>query len=219
MLVVDKVTAFVTREHFELAQLLVFKHPKGDFQLPAGTVELGEAPEEAVIREVYEETGIDHANIVTKLNMYTRLLPENKKVVTRMSKIFSEPAFDSSSEGFGLTRGAPVEIIAEIGPFVEIVTDPLDFSQNPPERAYKIRGFIRKSLLASNIRRHLYHLKFSQVTSDSWTIFSDGLNFRLMWVALRPTANLNPYHSQWLKSVYSELLASHGDSRSEQEQG
>jgi 8-oxo-dGTP pyrophosphatase MutT (NUDIX family) len=215
MLIVDKVAAFITRDQSELDQLLVFEHPMGDIQLPAGTVELGESIEDAVIREVHEETGIDHAKIIAKLRSFARTLPEHDKIVTRMSKIFSEPAFDSSSEGYGLTRGTPVEVVAEIGPFVEIVTDPLDFSHSPPERVYRVRGYIRKSLLASKIRRHLFHLKVGEIMPDSWTIFSDGLNFQLTWVPIGSKTGLNPRHNQWLESVRSELLASYRDSQSE----
>jgi 8-oxo-dGTP pyrophosphatase MutT (NUDIX family) len=39
-------------------RLLVFRHPDGDMQLPKGTIEPGEAPEDAVRRELQEESGI-----------------------------------------------------------------------------------------------------------------------------------------------------------------
>ncbi|MDM0012908.1 NUDIX domain-containing protein [Variovorax sp. J22P168] len=42
-------------------RLLVFHHPgDGGMQLPKGTVEPGEAPEDAVRRELLEESGIRH---------------------------------------------------------------------------------------------------------------------------------------------------------------
>ena len=41
-------------------RLLVFHHPDdGGMQLPKGTVEPGESPEDAVRRELLEESGID----------------------------------------------------------------------------------------------------------------------------------------------------------------
>jgi 8-oxo-dGTP pyrophosphatase MutT (NUDIX family) len=51
----DKVTAFVTRSGDFGVELLLFRHPNEGIQLPAGTVEEGEAPAAAVIREVYVE--------------------------------------------------------------------------------------------------------------------------------------------------------------------
>lgn len=40
------------------------------WDIPAGGVELGESPEEALIREVFEETGMEIANIVFRKSYY-----------------------------------------------------------------------------------------------------------------------------------------------------
>ncbi|MCI0690634.1 NUDIX hydrolase [candidate division KSB1 bacterium] len=51
-----KVFAYITHGH----RLLVFRHadfPKAGIQVPAGTIQPNERPDEAVLREVYEETG------------------------------------------------------------------------------------------------------------------------------------------------------------------
>ena len=53
-----KVLAYVTRGR----RLLVFRQPESPeagIQVPAGTVEEGEGPEVAVLREAREETGLD----------------------------------------------------------------------------------------------------------------------------------------------------------------
>jgi 8-oxo-dGTP pyrophosphatase MutT (NUDIX family) len=53
----DKVFAYITHHN----RLLVFIHPfapEGGIQVPAGTVKANEQPEEAVLREVFEETGL-----------------------------------------------------------------------------------------------------------------------------------------------------------------
>ena len=47
--------------------LLVFKHPLSGIQLPKGTIEQGEAPEEAVLRELEEESGITSGIVVSKI--------------------------------------------------------------------------------------------------------------------------------------------------------
>ena len=47
--------------------LLVFKHPFAGVQLPKGTIEQGELPEEAVLRELEEESGINTGRVITKI--------------------------------------------------------------------------------------------------------------------------------------------------------
>ena len=55
----EKVLAYITRRPDEL---LVFEHtaeyPEAGIQVPAGGVDAAETPEQAVLREVYEETGL-----------------------------------------------------------------------------------------------------------------------------------------------------------------
>jgi 8-oxo-dGTP pyrophosphatase MutT (NUDIX family) len=60
---IGKVAAIVLREGRAGAEVLVFDHPleEGGFmvQVPAGTIEPGEAPDVAVMRELLEETGVN----------------------------------------------------------------------------------------------------------------------------------------------------------------
>ncbi|WP_067665880.1 NUDIX hydrolase [Nocardia miyunensis] len=67
-LVKDKVMAYVVRS----GRLLVFRHTDFSFeqvgiQVPAGSVRDGEAPEDAVLREAREETGLSEFTVVRKL--------------------------------------------------------------------------------------------------------------------------------------------------------
>jgi uridine kinase len=63
-----KAFAYMTHRHPELGErLLVFSHPnapEAGIQVPAGTIRPGESPEEAVLREAYEETGLENLEIV-----------------------------------------------------------------------------------------------------------------------------------------------------------
>ncbi len=52
-----KAFAYITHHH----KLLVFSHPyapEAGIQVPAGTIETGELPGQAVLREAFEETGL-----------------------------------------------------------------------------------------------------------------------------------------------------------------
>lgn len=68
---VEKVIIYITRGE----RLLVFTHPnfpEAGLQVPAGTIELGEAPANAARREASEETGLDDFAAWTYLGMRER---------------------------------------------------------------------------------------------------------------------------------------------------
>ena len=83
-----KVTAFITRERPSGRELLVFQHPNADVQLPAGTVEPGEALETAVLREAEEETGLIHLTLKTYLGCWENELAQNEVVTTQQIRHF-----------------------------------------------------------------------------------------------------------------------------------
>lgn len=66
---VEKVQAYLTRERDGVAELLVFMqvvHPYEIVEVPGGTVDPGEPPDDAVLREVLEESGLS-VRILRKL--------------------------------------------------------------------------------------------------------------------------------------------------------
>jgi len=70
-----KVYAYITHDE----HLLVFSHPdspEAGIQVPGGTVEDGEAPEEAVMREATEETGLTGLQMETLLGQVDRWIAE-----------------------------------------------------------------------------------------------------------------------------------------------
>ena len=66
-----KAFAYITRGR----ELLIFSHPdfpEAGLKVPAGTIEEGETPEQGVLREAYEETGISGLRIVSFLGEQVR---------------------------------------------------------------------------------------------------------------------------------------------------
>lgn len=66
MKIVNKALAYVIRETVGGIELLVFDHakfPEAGTQVPGGTVNPGENPQQTVLREVYEETGIQELTV------------------------------------------------------------------------------------------------------------------------------------------------------------
>ncbi|HSM56792.1 MAG TPA: NUDIX domain-containing protein [Candidatus Sulfomarinibacteraceae bacterium] len=69
---VQKVVAYITWQK----RLLVFRQPAfpdAGIQVPAGTMEEGERPELAVLREAWEETGLGGLSVVTFLGQRDRV--------------------------------------------------------------------------------------------------------------------------------------------------
>ncbi len=64
---VPKVCPVILRRRGGMQQILAFRHPLAGCQLVKGTLEPGERPEQAVLRELEEESGIGQAVIVEKI--------------------------------------------------------------------------------------------------------------------------------------------------------
>ncbi len=64
---IQKVYGYITRRTEDKIQVLVFRHsnPAAGVQIPKGTVKDGEETEEAVIREIKEETGLKNFKVET----------------------------------------------------------------------------------------------------------------------------------------------------------
>jgi len=205
---IEKVAAFVTRQDKETFELLVFRHPNAGIQVPAGTVEIGETPRMAVLRETTEETGLQNLEIVRQLGIRKDTLAANERIVLRMTKVFDKPTFDASSPGYVLGRGISVKIIRQIGEFMEILCDPLDLDQEPPQRISDCRGYVRVSLLGSRLTRYFYLLRTSANTPTSWRVATDGHEFQLFWTPITPIPHLHPAQYEWMKEYHGAIVGS-----------
>ena len=64
---IHKVCPVILRQWGDSWQILAFRHPQAGTQLIKGTLEAGEQPDTAVLRELAEESGINRAIVVEKI--------------------------------------------------------------------------------------------------------------------------------------------------------
>ena len=70
-ILVNKACPVVLRETNAARELLVFEHPLAGIQLVKGTIEPGESPEHAALRELSEESGISLASSLRTLGTWS----------------------------------------------------------------------------------------------------------------------------------------------------
>ena len=121
---VEKVVAYVVRHR----DLLVFTHadfPEAGVQVPAGTIEAAEPPEQAIMREVREETGRADFRLERKLAVYDYSAPG---MPAARRHVFQLSAPDDAPVGWrwGEQYGTPQQIT------FDFFWVPLD---NPPKLA------------------------------------------------------------------------------------
>jgi len=199
---VGKVTAFITREANEVRQLLVFRHPDAGIQLPAGTIEVGETPEAAVLREVREETGLTAVEIVAHLETLDQVLEGGDCVLTEYYALEVEPGDGGRIVG-RYTRGTPLRLIEVDHDYAHVwhvfrIKDGVSV----PHPSYT--GWLPSRYLTDRVRRHFFHLKLTAPTPDRWSIEADRHTFELYWAALDTVELVAPQQS-WLDLVRDRL--------------
>ena len=196
---IEKITAFITRETKDGPGLLLFTHPCASNQLPAGTVEEGDAPEAAVLREAFEETGLEPLAIREYLGCMDDQLPDGNRVILRTTKVFARPDVTSFDWAY-LRRGIQVKIIRTAQGFSQITYEEPDLEPDPQYISMQITGWVPDQTLTSSSKRHFFRLDFHGRTTESWTVFTDNHTFTLFRTPLTDAPTIiSPYQREWLE--------------------
>ena len=204
--IIEKVTAFITRERDGVKELLLFKHATTGIQIPAGTVEEGEELEIAVKREVYEETGLQIVEIEKYLGCVENKLGAKERIVTRTTQVYMEPNLNAMPYKQKLTRGLTVDYNSTHKDFTNISEIEYDKFPNPTCILYNITGWVPNQDLSTQKRRHFFQLTTQEETADAWELKSDrGHIFRPYWTPISPKPPIVSPQFKWLALVYNQL--------------
>ncbi len=218
----EKVTVFVTRGPAEARELLVFRHPCGGVQLPAGTVEANEPPGEAALRETWEETGLTAVTVVGYFGSQTQTMRADYHMVLRTVLLLESPRPDAEAviaafpTYLGLRRGLPVRRLGDpqngyvkvaYEEFDEIAKE--DFSN--PSRS--VSGWVPSDAITPLLVRHFYHVTPTEATPDTWIQSAEEWEhrFELYWVPLPRSASdvgstgLIPSQAAWVAQYIDRL--------------
>ncbi|MCB0044205.1 MAG: NUDIX domain-containing protein [Caldilineaceae bacterium] len=205
-----KVTAFVTRGRGEMQELLILRHPFGGLQLPAGTIEPGESPAAAVLREVDEETGLTEVTIAALLDAVDERAHQSACYVLRRTALYARP--DAGSfDWITLPRALTLRHERHAGDFIQVSYAEWDDEVQRNYRTYQFTGWARADDLVACRRRFFFHLHTTASTPDQpWTAHSDHHTFTLFWQPLADLPRLHAYQQDWL-TRYAGLLAQPGE--------
>ncbi|MDZ4768757.1 MAG: NUDIX domain-containing protein [Chloroflexota bacterium] len=206
---IRKVTAFITRDRNAGRELLVFFRPDdGMTQLPAGTIEEGEAPEAAVLREAAEETGLTALRIVRELSAGWQMpFGRGTRLLTAAHPLCVERGRITASLP-RLMRGLTVHVIGEpIDGWTRVSYRDYGFDHTSGAviTRWEKRGWLPLSHLTDRVWRHFYHLLPIAPVGTKWTHHDpadDGRALDLHWLPMALLASqaspLHPMQRRWV---------------------
>jgi 8-oxo-dGTP pyrophosphatase MutT (NUDIX family) len=206
---VGKVTALIVRPGSGKPDLLLFQHPHAGIQIPAGTIEPGETPAAAALREAAEETGLTQFAAVEALGYRDELLPPDERVTAQNATLYTRPAADHSY-GLAIRSGIGVRVERAGDGFTQISYEEWDTDVTPPYVSYRLTGWVSNTTLAVGRRRHFFLLRYEQPTPERWQVDTDDHRFTLFWAPLAALPVIVSAQAHWVTMLPSALIGGHG---------
>jgi 8-oxo-dGTP pyrophosphatase MutT (NUDIX family) len=193
----QKVTAFIVRPTPSGEEVLLILHPYAGYQFPAGTVNLGETPEAAVVREVAEETGLSDLPIKESLGHRDTIMPANKAVLVAPTTVFARPD-PTSFDWINLQPGMWLDVLRKQSGYTQINYTEPDQLPNSTYTTYRITGWVPDEVLSNIQRRYFYLFGFRGQTPLTWKVNTDHHTFTAAWFPLDDLPELIPPQDKWL---------------------
>jgi 8-oxo-dGTP pyrophosphatase MutT (NUDIX family) len=196
---IEKVSAFILRPGKSGSDILIFEHPYSGLQIPAGTVEVGESCDDAIVREIQEETGLRHFEVIQKLAEDQTFTEADEAILTQTMRCFAWPAQTAQRIGPLCTRGMRMKTFERKVGFTHINFEEYDLNREPAKRLETLDGWLPSEFLTREIRRHYYEVRVLEETRETWSQIADqNLTFQLKWAPLNPKPALYGEQSLWL---------------------
>jgi 8-oxo-dGTP pyrophosphatase MutT (NUDIX family) len=172
---------------FRENSLLVFEHDHGGIQIPAGTVEPGEDPAIAAIRELAEESGVSVSCVTHLFSLEERGDPD-EGVVAAYVPLLAQPDPAAAVVKKSMWR-TWVRLHENLGEYTRVSEEKWNFDVHPPIRIGAREGFVLTSTLRSTQQRHIFRAAAPPAApAGTWELLGDGDHiFRCRWAPLNKT--------------------------------
>lgn len=199
---IEKVTLFITRPSPTGGQLLLIRHPYAGIQIPAGTVEAGENPASAALREVREETGLTEFCEVQFLAVHEEPLPGGSAIIETTTQVYARP-HATSFDWACLPRGITVACLRQQAGFTQVDYHETDALDNPGQISYRITGWVPNHTLTTQRRRSFFLLNADHAGNahpdvTHWHVSADGHRWELFWAHLADLPPIVPPQHTWI---------------------
>ncbi len=205
---IEKVTIFITRSTEHGVDLLLFEHPFAGIQIPAGTVEHGETPEQAALREAHEESGLAMLAIREYLGYTEDHFSGNHRLIYEATKVYARP--DATSfDWTHFRQGLPVTLTGrQANNFSQVQYEEWDRWPDPQYVTYAITGWVPDKMLCSAVRRRFFRLELQAPTEERWVVETDNHRFNLFWARLDSLPPIVHPQDAWLEFLFKGQLLS-----------
>lgn len=193
----EKVVAFITRPTPGGGELLLFRHPYAGIQIPGGTVEEGESPAEAALREAREESGITQFGPPVYLGHRVERPAADVMLVARATHVYARPDLGSFDWAY-LRKGIQVKALRKAPGFTQVCYEEFDQLLDPQYITLAITAWAPDEALSPGLQRHFFHLETSAITPERWKVAIDNHVFTLFWAPLDHLPDIISPQDEWL---------------------
>lgn len=200
----QKVTAFILHRKKSGRELLLFEHPTAGIQVPAGTVEAGEEPRAAALREAGEESGLEGLRLEEFLGCREESPVIGDHFITCQTCVYSRP--DSFSFNWANFRsGITVRLLRRSNGYAQVTFEEPDRWPDPRFATYAITGWVPEEVLALTARRHFYLFSHHGRTPPHWDVSIDGHVFQPFWAPLNALPPVISPQASWVEMLQDHL--------------